>query len=150
MIHPTADVQSRCIGRNTTIWQYVVVLPGAVIGNNCNINAHCFIENEVIIGDNVTIKCGVYIWDGIKIGNEVFIGPNVTFTNDKYPRSKQHPKEYQQTIIEDGASIGAASVIIGGLIIGKGALIGAGSVVVKNVPAGELWYGKPAKYIRKI
>jgi acetyltransferase-like isoleucine patch superfamily enzyme len=150
MIHPSADVQSPQIGENTTIWQYVVVLPEAVIGNNCNINAHCFIENKVIIGNNVTIKCGVYIWDGIIIGNDVFIGPNVTFTNDKYPRSKQYPSDFQHTIIEDGASIGAACVILGGIKIGRGALIGAGSLVTKNIQAGELWYGNPAKYIRKI
>jgi UDP-2-acetamido-3-amino-2,3-dideoxy-glucuronate N-acetyltransferase len=150
MIHPTADVQSPQIGKNTTIWQYTVVLPEAIIGSNCNINAHCFVENKVIIGNNVTVKCGVYIWDGIIIGNDVFIGPNVTFTNDKYPRSKLYPKEFQQTIIEDGASIGAASVILGGIIIGKDSLIGAGSIVTQNVPAGELWFGSPAIFIRKI
>ena len=88
MIHPTSDVQSSSIGEGTTIWQYVIILPQAVIGKNCNINAHCFIENQVIIGDNVTVKCGVYIWDGIRIGNGVFVGPNVTFTNDNFPRSK--------------------------------------------------------------
>lgn len=150
MIHPTADVQSPHIGENTTIWQNVIVLPLAVIGNGSNINAHCFIENDVTIGDNVTIKCGVYLWDGIRIGHDVFIGPNVTFTNDKFPRSKQYPKEFQKTFIEDGVSIGAASVILGGIIIGRGAMIGAGSVVTKNVPSGELWDGNPAKFIRKL
>ena len=150
MIHPTADVQSKNIGRDTIIWQNVVVLPGAVIGEGCNINAHCFIENDVIIGDNVTIKCGVYLWDGISIGNEVFIGPNVTFINDKYPRSKQYPQEYQKTKIADGASLGAGSVILGGITIGKHAMIGAGSIVTKNVPSGELWFGNPARFIRRL
>jgi UDP-2-acetamido-3-amino-2,3-dideoxy-glucuronate N-acetyltransferase len=149
MIHPSADVQSKNIGTDTKIWQNVVVLPGAVIGENCNINAHCLIENDVEIGDNVTVKCGVYIWDGIKVGNNVFIGPNVTFTNDKYPRSKEYPEEFQKTIIEDGASIGAGSIILGGITIGKNALIGAGSVVTKNVPANQLWLGNPARF-RKI
>ncbi len=110
MIHSTANVQSPHIGTGSAVWQYVVILPQAVIGNNCNINSHCFIENNVSIGDNVTLKCGVFIWDGITIGNNVFIGPNVTFTNDKYPRSKKHPLEYQKTIIEDGVSLGAGSI----------------------------------------
>jgi UDP-2-acetamido-3-amino-2,3-dideoxy-glucuronate N-acetyltransferase len=146
MIHPSADVQSKNIGSDTKIWQNVVVLPDAVIGENCNINAHCLIENDVEIGNNVTVKCGVYLWDGIKVGNNVFIGPNVTFTNDKYPRSKEYPEEFQKTIIEDGASIGAGSIILGGITIGKNALIGAGSVVTKNVPANQLWFGNPARF----
>jgi UDP-2-acetamido-3-amino-2,3-dideoxy-glucuronate N-acetyltransferase len=150
MIHPTADVQTLLIGKNTTIWQYVIILSGAVIGKDCNINAHCFIENDVIVGNNVTLKCGVYLWDGLRVSNNVFIGPNVTFTNDKYPRSKQYPMEFQKTIIEEGASIGAGSVVLGGITIGRGAMIGAGSVVTKNIPSGELWYGNPAKYIRKL
>jgi UDP-3-O-[3-hydroxymyristoyl] glucosamine N-acyltransferase len=90
MIHPLADVQTKNIGANTTIWQYCVVLKDAAIGNNCNINAHCFIENDVIVGDNVTLKCGVYLWNGIRIADDVFIGPNVTFVNNKRPRSKHH------------------------------------------------------------
>ena len=150
MIHPTADVKSSDIGDGTTIWQYVVVLPQAAIGKNCNINSLCFIENKVVVGDNVTIKCGVYLWDGITVGNNVFIGPNVTFTNDKYPRSKQYPEEYLKTYIEDGASIGAGSVILCGITIGKNAMIGAGSVVTKDVPDAELWVGNPARFVRKI
>ncbi|MBP8959666.1 MAG: N-acetyltransferase [Bacteroidales bacterium] len=150
MIHPLSDVQSDKIGEGTFVWQYVVILPGAVIGKNCNINAHCFIENDVVIGDNVTLKCGVYLWNGIRIGNNVFVAPNVTFTNDKYPRSKQYPAEYQKTVIEDGASIGAGSVILCGITVGKNSMIGAGSVVTKDVPANELWLGNPARYVRDI
>jgi UDP-2-acetamido-3-amino-2,3-dideoxy-glucuronate N-acetyltransferase len=150
MIHPSSDVQSSHIGTGTTIWQYVVVLPRAAIGKNCNINAHCFIENEVVIGDNVTLKCGVFLWDGISIGNNVFVGPNVTFTNDKYPRSKQYPSEYQKTLIDDGASLGAGSVILCGITIGKNSMIGAGSVVTKSVPANQLWVGNPARFVREL
>jgi UDP-2-acetamido-3-amino-2,3-dideoxy-glucuronate N-acetyltransferase len=149
MKHLNSDIQSLNIGADSNIWQYVVILPGAIIGNGCNINAFCFIENDVVIGNNVTVKCGVYLWDGIRIGNEVFIGPNVTFTNDKYPRSKHYPKAFQKTIIEDGASIGAGSVILGGITIGRNAMIGAGSVVTKNIPSGELWFGNPARFIKK-
>jgi len=150
MIHPTAEVQSEHIGTGTDVWQYVIVLPRAVIGSNCNINAYCFIENDVLMGDNVTLKCGVFLWDGITLGNNVFVGPNVTFTNDKYPRSKQYPAKYQKTVIEDGASIGAGSVILCGITIGRNSMIGAGSVVTKNVPASQLWVGNPARFVREL
>jgi UDP-2-acetamido-3-amino-2,3-dideoxy-glucuronate N-acetyltransferase len=149
-IHPSADVQSEAIGQTTVIWQYVIVLPGAVIGENCNVNCHVFIENDVVIGNNVTIKPGVQIWDGMRIGNNVFIGPNVTFTNDKFPRSKKYPSKFQGLTIEDSVSIGAGSVILGGITIGRNAMIGAGSLVTKDVPANELWVGTPAKFVRKI
>jgi UDP-2-acetamido-3-amino-2,3-dideoxy-glucuronate N-acetyltransferase len=149
MIHKTADVQTINIGFNTTIWQFTVILSQATIGNNCNICAHCFIENEVQIGDNVTIKSGVYLWDGIEIKNNVQIGPNVTFTNDKYPRAKQS-FDLQRVIIDEFASIGAGSIILGGITIGRNSMIGAGSLVTTNIPENELWYGSPAKFVRKI
>lgn len=150
MIHPLADVQSKKIGETTRVWQYAVILAGASIGENCNINCHTFIENDVIIGDNVTVKSGVFLWDGIRVEDNVFIGPNATFVNDKFPRSKQYPASFQQTIIKAGASIGANATILGGLTIGENAMIGAGSVVTKNVPAGTMWVGNPAKQIKKI
>mgnify|MGYP002630507392 CR=1 FL=1 len=146
MIHKLADVQTKNIGKNTNIWQFCVILKAAKIGNNCNINAQVFIENDVIIGDNVTIKSGVQIWDGITLEENVFIGPNVTFTNDFLPRSKQYPKEFLKTTIKKFASIGANSTIVGGITINEYAMIGAGSVVTKNVGTQELWYGNPAKY----
>lgn len=149
MIHRLSDCSSTNVPSSTNIWQFVVVLPNAVIGENCNICAHCFIENDVVIGDNVTVKCGVYLWDGIVVEDNVQIGPNVTFTNDKYPRAKQ-AFELKRTTIKKNASIGAASVILGGVTIGENALIGAGSVVTKDVPDNELWLGNPARFIRKI
>lgn len=144
-IHPLADVQTNQIGEGTTIWQFTVILKGAVIGKNCNINCHTFLENDVFVGDNVTIKSGVYLWDGLYISDNVFIGPNVTFTNDKYPRSKQYPDKFDKTRIERGASIGANSTVLGGIKIGEGALIAAGSLVTKDVPAYALMKGAPAK-----
>jgi len=146
MIHKLAEVQSKNIGDSTTIWQFCVILPNAVIGSFCNINCNVFIENDVVIGNNVTIKPGVQIWDGIRIGNYVFIGPNVTFTNDKTPRSKQYPDKFLPTIIDEGASVGANSTILAGNHIGKYAMIGAGSVVTKSVPEFTVWYGNPAKH----
>ena len=149
MIHPLSDCQSTNVAATTNIWQYVVVLSKAIIGENCNVCAHSFIENDVVIGNNVTIKCGVYLWDGIVVEDNVQIGPNVTFTNDKYPRAKQK-FELQRTTIKKNASIGAGSIILGGITIGENALIGAGSVVTKDIPANELWLGNPARFIRKI
>ena len=149
MIHLLSDCQTDKIPATTNIWQYVIVLPNAIIGEDCNICAYCFIENDVVIGNRVTVKCGVYLWDGIVIEDNVQIGPNVTFTNDKYPRAKQK-FELQRTIIKKSASIGAGSIILGGITIGENSLIGAGSVVTKNVPANELWLGNPARFIKKI
>lgn len=148
MIHPLSDCQA-IIPESTRIWQFCVVLPGAKIGEDCNICSHCFIENKVVVGNNVTVKCGVQLWDGITLEDNVFVGANVTFTNDKYPHSKQS-FELLPIIVKKGASIGAGSTILAGVTIGEDAMIGAGSVVTKDVPAGELWLGNPAKFFRKI
>lgn len=148
-IHSTSEVLTNNIGEGTTIWQFSVILAGCKIGNNCNINAHCLIENDVVIGNNVTVKCGVYIWDGITIEDNVFIGPNVTFTNDKIPRSKVYPEKFLRTVIKRGASIGAGAIILPGLTIGESAMIGAGAVVTKDVPANATVVGNPARLILK-
>ncbi|MBK7212901.1 MAG: N-acetyltransferase [Bacteroidales bacterium] len=147
MIHPTAEVQSGNIGEKTYVWQYSVIMKNAVIGKNCNINCHVFIENDVVIGDNVTVKSGVYVWDGIRIEDDVFVGPNVTFTNDKLPRSKQYPSEFQKTIIRKKASLGAASIILGGIEIGAYAMVAAGALVTRNVPERALVMGSPARVV---
>ena len=150
MIHRLADCQNKNIPDNTNIWQFCVVLPGAQIGENVNICSHCFIENDVSIGNNVTIKCGVQIWDGITLEDNVMIGSNVTFTNDMYPRSKNSQWTLLNTRVCKGATIGAGSVILPGVTIGEGAFVAAGSVVTKDVPAGELWMGNPAKFYKKV
>ncbi len=147
-LHQTADVASHNIGERTKIWQYVIILQGAKIGNDVNICSHCFIENDVTIGDRVTIKSGVQLWDGLHIGNDVFIGPNVTFTNDKFPRSKIYPDTFLKTQIEDGASIGGGAVILPGITLGKGCMVGAGAVVTKSVPPYAVVTGSPARIIR--
>lgn len=144
-IHPLADVQSTKIGSGTTIWQFSVVLSGASIGKNCNINALTLIENDVVLGDNVTIKSGVQLWDGLRIEDNVFVGPNVTFTNDLLPRSKALPSQFLETVVKKGASIGANSTVIGGVTIGQYSMVGAGSVVTYSVPNHGLVYGNPAK-----
>jgi UDP-2-acetamido-3-amino-2,3-dideoxy-glucuronate N-acetyltransferase len=144
-VHPMADVQTENIGQDARIWQFVVVLPGARIGSDVNICSHCFVENDVIIGDRVTIKNGVQLWDGLRIADEVFVGPNVTFTNDRYPRSQNLDAELLRTVVEKGASIGAGAVICPGITIGAGSMVGAGAVVTRDVSAGTLAVGNPAK-----
>jgi len=147
MIHPLADVKSVKIGKNTKVWQFAIVLDDAVIGEDCNINCHTFIENDIIIGNRVTIKSGVYLWDGIRVENDVFIGPNATFVNDAFPRSKKYPGSFLGTLLKEGCSIGANATILGGLVIGEYALIGAGAVVTKNVKPYALMAGNPARQI---
>ncbi|AKR42917.1 acyltransferase [Methylophilus sp. TWE2] len=146
-IHPTTDCQSQLIGEGTTIWQFCVILANAVIGKDCNINAHCLIEGGAVIGDRVTIKSGNYIWNGITLEDDVFVGPNVTFTNDKYPKSKNKNFALLKTTVKKGASIGGGAVILPGITIGAGAVVGAGSVVTKDVPDGITVIGNPAKSI---
>ena len=142
-IHPSSDVQSKQIGEGTRVWQYVVILPGAIIGRDCNICSHCFIENKVSVGDRVTVKCGVQLWDGITLEDDVFIGPNVTFTNDLEPRSRNAAAKLLPTLVKKGASIGANATILPGITIGEGAVIGARSSVFKDMPAGMVCFGYP-------
>lgn len=145
--HPLADIGDCSIGEGTRVWQFVVILGGAVIGRDCNICAQVLIEGDVIVGDRVTVKSGVQLWDGLRVADDVFIGPNVTFTNDLYPRSRQHPEAFPQTRIERGASIGGGAVILPGITIGAGAMIGAGAVVTRDVAPGDTVVGNPARPI---
>lgn len=147
MIHDSADVQTNEIGAGTKIWQCVTVLSGAQIGSDVNVCAYCFIEDDVVVGDRVTIKSGVYLWNGIRLASDVFIGPNVTFTNDKFPRSKNYPEKFATTVVENGASIGGGAVILPGITIGKSAMIGAGAVVTRSVPPYAIVSGSPARII---
>ncbi len=145
MIHELSDVRSKRIGSGTRIWQYAVVLNGAEIGADCNICSHCLIEGNVVLGDRVTVKSGVQLWSGLRVGNDVFIGPNVSFCNDPYPRSKKQPERFLETRVEDGASIGSGAVILPGLTIGRGAMVGAGAVVTRSLPANAIVTGNPAR-----
>lgn len=147
MIHSTADVQAAAIGERTRIWQFVVILPNAVIGTDCNICSHCLIENNVIIGNRVTVKSGVQLWDGLRVGDDVFIGPNATFSNDRYPRSGNRDFPRLLTILEDGCAIGAGAIVLPGIRVGKGAMVGAGAVVTRDVPGGATVVGNPARIL---
>jgi acetyltransferase-like isoleucine patch superfamily enzyme/dTDP-4-dehydrorhamnose 3,5-epimerase-like enzyme len=147
LVHKTADVQSQNIGRGTKIWQYVIVLARARIGTDCNICAHVFIEDDVIIGDRVTVKCGVQLWNGLRVEDDVFIGPNATFTNDRYPRSLRQRDSPLETRLMRGATIGAGAVILPGLTIGEGAIVGAGAIVTRSVPPRAIVVGNPARIV---
>jgi len=149
-IHPLADVAECSIGEGTKVWQFVVILKGAKIGRDCNICAQTLIEGDVIVGDRVTVKSGVQLWDGTRIEDDVFIGPNVTLTNDPYPRSKAYPEKFSGVTIERNSSIGANATLLPGITIGKSSMIGAGAVVTKNVPAGAVVAGNPAKILRYV
>lgn len=145
--HEKALVESRSIGRGTRVWAFAHVLEGAVVGEDCNICDHTFIENDVRIGDRVTVKCGVQLWDGITLEDDVFIGPNATFTNDPFPRSKKYRSTFSRTLVKSGASIGANATILPGLTIGQRAMIGAGAVVTRSVPSLAIVAGNPARII---
>lgn len=145
--HETSLVESPHVGEGTRIWAYAHILPGARVGRDCNLCDHTFLENDVILGDRVTVKCGVQLWDGIRIEDDVFIGPNATFTNDPYPRSKRHLERYPRTTIRRGASIGANATILPGVTIGDEAMVGAGAVVTHNVPPHAKVVGNPARIV---
>ena len=144
-VHPQGICETPHVGDGSRVWAFAHVLPGAVVGSDCNICDHVFIENDVVVGDRVTIKSGVQLWDGVRLGDDVFVGPNVTFTNDRFPRSKQYPAEFPKTVIAPGASLGGGSVILPGIRVGRGAMVGAGAVVTKNVPANAIVVGNPAR-----
>ena len=147
-IHPLAEVSSDSIGQGTRVWQFVVILAGAEIGQDCNICAHSLIEGDVIVGDRVTVKSGVFLWDGTRVADDVFIGPNATFTNDPLPRSKAYPEVFEGIILEKGSSIGANATILPGVRVGEYAMVGAGAVVTKDVPPYAVVVGNPARVIR--
>src|SRR6202162_2166555 len=145
--HQTALVESEQIGEGTLVWAYAHILPGARVGRDCNICDHTFIENDVIIGDRVTVKCGVQLWDGLRVEDDVVIGPNATFTNDRFPRSRQHLAEYPRAVIKLGASIGANATLAPGIVIGEMAMVGPGAVVTHNAPPHSKLAGNPARII---
>lgn len=145
--HPNALCESTHIGNGTRVWAFAHVLPGAVIGSDCNICDGVFIENDVQVGDRVTIKCGVQLWDGVRLADDVFVGPNATFTNDMFPRSRKHLDKYPETVVEAGASIGANATLLPGVRIGSGAMVGAGSVITRSVPPNAIVVGNPARIV---
>ena len=150
MVHERAIVETGEIGRGTRVWAFAHVKAGAVIGADVNLCDFTYVEGGAVIGDRVTVKSGVYLWDGIVIEDDVFLGPNATFTNDRFPRSKVYYDAYERTVVKRGATIGAGAVILPGLTIGEGAMVGAGAVVVADVPPHAVVVGNPARVIRTV
>jgi len=156
-IHPTALAESREIGAGTRVWAFTHILPGARVGQDCNIGDHCFIETGAVVGNNVTLKNGNMVWEGVRLADGVFVGPNVFFTNDLHPRSPRLPQARQRysekrnwlvpTTIERGAALGAGAIILAGVNVGEYATVGAGAVVTKPVPAHALVVGNPARQV---
>lgn len=151
-VHPTALVESDTVGDGTRIWAFAHVMEGARIGAHCNIGDHAFVEAGAEIGDHVTVKNGVMIWSGVTIRDGAFIGPGVLFTNDLRPRARRWPRLgldpspaawLCRTVVEEGASLGAGTVVLGGVTVGAFAMVGAGSVVTKTVPPHGLGHGCP-------
>jgi len=147
-VHPNAIVEDGAtIGARSRIWAFAHVLPGAVIGADCNICDQTFVENDVRVGDRVTLKTGVALWDGVHLSDDVFVGPNAAFTNDRFPRSRQPPDSFLRTRVLAGASIGANATILPERTIGSNAMVGAGAVVTRDVPPNAVVVGNPAQIV---
>jgi acetyltransferase-like isoleucine patch superfamily enzyme len=144
-IHPQSLCETDRVGPGTRVGAFAHVLPGAVIGRDCDIGDHVFIESGAVLGDRVTVKCGVQLWDGMRIGDDVFIGPNAAFPHDTLSRSEAHPQTIARTVIEAGASIEANATLLPGVTIGRRAVVGAGAVVTRNVPPRAIVTGNPAQ-----
>ncbi len=154
-VHPHALVETECIGNDTKIWAFAHIMKGAEIGSDCNIGDHVFIEEGARIGNGVTVKNNVLIWKGVTVQDYVFIGPNVVFTNDLRPRSPRMPLYrdeglteadwLRETVVEEGASIGANATLLPGIRLGAYCMVGAGSVVTRDVPPFTLVAGNPSR-----
>lgn len=146
-VHEHGICETTQVGDGTRVWAFAHVLGGATLGADCNICAHVFIENDVVIGSRVTVKPGVQLYDGVRLEDDVFVGPNATFTNDRFPRSRHWPEQFACTVVRRGASVGANATILPGLEIGENAMVGAGAVVTRSVPPNAIVVGNPARIV---
>ena len=148
-VHPTAVVDEGCvIGKGVKVWHFSHLMPGCVLGDQCNIGQNVVISPEVVLGRNLKVQNNVSLYTGVTCDDDVFLGPSMVFTNVINPRSAVNRKnQYAKTHVGKGASIGANATIVCGHDIGAFAFIGAGAVVTKNVPPYSLWVGNPAKQI---
>ena len=148
-VHPQALVETDQVGRGTRIWAFAHVMPGARIGADCNVCDHTYVDTGVVVGDRVTVKSGVYLWEGMVIEDDVFLGPQATFCNDRFPRSRQ-PWTCEGITIRRGATVGAGAVVLPGVTIGERAMVGAGAVVIADVESDVVVVGNPARIVRRL
>ena len=150
--HPTAVIDEGCeIGAGVSIWHFSHVMPGSIIGENCNIGQNVVISPGVKLGKNVKVQNNVSIYEGVICEDDVFLGPSMVFTNVINPRSAIVRKnEFKKTIVKKGASIGSNATILAGITIGENALVGAGAVVTKDVAPNAIVAGSPAKFFKNI
>jgi len=148
-VHDKALCESEHVGARTRVWAFAHIMPGAIVGADCNVGDHAFIETGARVGDRVIVKNNALIWDKVTLEDDVFVGPNAVFTNDFIPRVafKNPPEKFLSTLVRRGASIGANVTIVCGVTIGEQAFVGAGSVVVRDVPAHAMVVGNPARRI---
>ena len=157
VIHSLALVETAAIGGGTRVWAFAHVMAGARVGRDCNIGDHAFIEAGAEIGDRVTLKNNVCVWAGVTLEDDVFVGPNVAFTNDRFPRSPRMnevgvrysspDKWLETTVVGRGASIGANATILPGVRIGRYSMVAAGAVVTADVEPHALVVGAPARQV---
>lgn len=149
MIHESCYIDSPCqIGEGTKIWHFSHVMSNAKVGRNCNLGQNVVVSPNVTLGDNVKVQNNVSIYTGVVLEDDVFCGPSMVFTNVINPRSEIVRRgEYQQTIVERGASMGANCTVVCGHRIGRYAFVAAGAVVRGEVPAYALMVGVPARRI---
>jgi len=145
--HETAVIDQGCdIGEGTKIWHFSHIMANCTIGKRCNIGQNVVISPDVVLGENVKIQNNVSVYSGVICEDDVFLGPSMVFTNVLNPRSAINRRgEYQQTLVQKGASIGANATVVCGHTIGAYALVGAGAVVTKDVPPYALVYGNPSR-----
>lgn len=148
-VHERALCESTSVGDGTRVWAFAHVMDGAVIGRDCNIGGHSFVEDGAVVGNGVTIKNGVSVWRGVTLEDGVFVGPNAVFTNDLRPRAeeKKRPDELVPTLIRHGATIGANATIVCGTVLGRYSFVAAGAVVVDDLPDHALVLGVPARVV---
>lgn len=156
-VHERALNESSQVGAGSRIWAFAHVMKGAVVGRNCNIGDHAFLEGGAVLGDGVTIKNGVCVWEGVTLEDFVFVGPQVAFTNDRHPRSPRAPVARDRyaskaewlvrTLVKEGASIGSNATILCGVTVGRYATVAAGAVVSRDVRDFRLVAGCPAREV---